>query len=54
MRIGLASGSVVEAVVTLAAAAMMTFAALAMFEDGVAADAHATTVAACVSPPPSG
>ena len=42
-----AAGSVVETVVTLVAAAMMTVAGLAMIEDLVPATAGAATLAAC-------
>ncbi|HSU45066.1 MAG TPA: hypothetical protein VLN42_12675 [Casimicrobiaceae bacterium] len=44
MRIELASASAVETVVTLAAAAMMTFAGLAMLEDVVTAQGTAPTL----------
>jgi hypothetical protein len=45
MRSGLASGSLVETVVTLAAAALMTFAGLVMVEDIVTANAGASVAA---------
>jgi hypothetical protein len=54
MKIGFASGAAVEAVVTLAAAAMMTFAWLAMADDSVATDARRTPVAMCMATPPPG
>ena len=54
MRIRLATGSTVEAVVTLAAAAMMTFAWLAMADETGATDAHAARVATCTAPSSSG
>lgn len=54
MRIRLATGATVEAVVTLAAAAMMTFAWLAMADETGATDAHRTSVATCVAPASSG
>jgi hypothetical protein len=54
MRIRIATGSTVEAVVTLAAAAMMTFAWLAMADDSVATDARRTPVAMCMATPPPG
>lgn len=46
MRAELASGSLVETVVTLAAAALMTLAGLAMIEDLVPVDVAAAAVAA--------
>lgn len=55
MRTQLTSGAAVETVVTLAAAAMMTFAALAMADDTVSLDAGAATLAACrAAPAPAG
>jgi hypothetical protein len=54
MRIRIATGSTVEAVVTLAAAAMMTFAWLAMAGETGATDAHVTSVATCIAPASSG
>lgn len=52
MRSRLAYGSLVESVVTLAAAALMTFAGLAMVEDIVTPNAG-PSVAARVSAAPS-
>ncbi|HXR56332.1 MAG TPA: hypothetical protein VN858_05990 [Casimicrobiaceae bacterium] len=54
MKTGFASGSSVEAVVTLTAAAMMTFAWLAMADDSVATGTHPTPVAICVATPAPG
>lgn len=55
MRIELASAAVVETVVTLAAAAMMTLAGFAMLEDVVTApDASPTLVTHVVATPGSG
>ena len=55
MRIALASVPGVETVVTLAAAAMMTFAGLAMVEDVITAHSAATTlVTHVVATPVSG
>jgi len=55
MRMQLASGSLVEAVVTLAAAGLMTFAGLAMVEDLVATSMGGTlAVARVAAPPPPG
>jgi hypothetical protein len=55
MRIELASSAVVETVVTLAAAAMMTLAGLAMLEDVVTAQSTPPTlVTHAVATPASG
>jgi len=55
MRIELASSAVVETVVTLAAAAMMTLAGLAMLEDVVTAQStQPTLVTHAVATPASG
>jgi high-affinity Fe2+/Pb2+ permease len=55
MRIELASSAVVETVVTLAAAAMMTLAGLAMLEDAVTAQSTSPTlVTHAVATPASG
>jgi hypothetical protein len=55
MRIELASAAAVETVVTLAAAAMMTFAGLAMLDDVVTAQATAAMlVTHAVATPASG
>ena len=55
MRTQLTAGAAVETVVTLAAAAMMTFAAFAMADDTVSSDGGAVTFAACrAGPAPAG
>jgi hypothetical protein len=55
MRTEFASGSLVESIVTLAAAALMTIAGLAMVQDLVPVHADAATIAACTSvPAPAG
>ncbi|HEX6795307.1 MAG TPA: hypothetical protein VF304_15780 [Casimicrobiaceae bacterium] len=54
MRIRFATGSTVEAVVTLAAAAMMTFAWLAMAGETGTTEAQVTSIATCVAPASSG
>ena len=49
MRTQLASGSMIEAAVTLAAAALMTVAGFAMVDDVVPANARAQALAACTA-----
>jgi len=51
MRMQLASGSLVETVVTLAAAALMTFAGVAMVEGVVVASGGGTLAVARVAAP---
>lgn len=50
MRMRLASGRFVETVVTLGAAALMTFAGLAMLEEIIIADAGAPPAAVVAAP----
>lgn len=51
MRMQLTTGSAIESVVTLAAAAMMTLAAFAMVDDVVPSNAGPATLAACRAGP---
>ena len=51
MRMQLTTGSAVESVVTLAAAAMMTLAAFAMVDDVVPSNGGPATLAACRAGP---
>ena len=51
MRTQLTTGSAVESVVTLAAAAMMTLAAFAMTDDVVPSNGGPATIAACKAGP---